>query len=198
MEIVRLRYLLEFYYDLPDAEPVCIESGRRLVSALTNFVQSQNFTQFCESACQPTTQIEKPMRLKESRFTLKGTVDLIYREDDRVVIVDWKIGRAGNSDDSLQMLTYAWLAKQELGIPADRIVLHRAYLADDIVLTSNVTEKDLKRVKAKILQDLEQMQAAHPFGQTVDCRCFYPLCPTEGMCLVSISRGLPKGVIVYD
>ena len=77
--------LLEFYYDLLDAEPACTESGRRLITALTNFVQSQNFTQFRESACQTTTQIEKPMRLKESRFALKGTVDLIFWEDDRKV-----------------------------------------------------------------------------------------------------------------
>lgn len=166
--------LLEFYYDLPDAEPVCIEAGRRLITALTNFVQSQNFAQFRESAYQTTTQIEKPMRLKESRFTLKGTVDLIYWEDDRVVIVDWKVGSAGNSDDSLQMLAYAWLAKQEFGIPVDRITLHRVHLANDIVSTFNVTEKDLKRTKAKILQDLEQMQTAHHFGQQWIADAFTP------------------------
>ena len=184
--------LLEFYYDLPDAEPFCTEAGRRLITALTNFAQSQNFTQFRESACQTTTQIEKPMRLKESRFTLKGTVDIIYWEDDRVVIVDWKIGRAGNSDDSLQMLAYAWLAKQELRIPVDRIVLHRAHLADDIVSTSNFTEKDLKRVKAKILQDLEQMQAAHLFGQQWSADAFTPYAQPKVCALCQFQEVCPK------
>ena len=184
--------LLEFYYDLPDAELVCTEAGRRLVTALTNFVQSQNFAQFRESACQTTTQIEKPMRLKESRFTLRGTVDLIYWEDDRVVIVDWKIGSAGNSDDSLQMLAYAWLAKQELGIPVDRIVLHRVHLVNDIVSTFKVSEKDLTRVKAKILQDLEQMQTAHRWGQQWIADSFTPYAQPKVCALCQFQEVCPK------
>ena len=182
--------LSEFYYDLPDAESICFEAGKRLVTALTNFVESQNFAQFRDGACQTSAQIEKPIRLRESRFTLRGTVDLIYWEEDKVVIVDWKIGGPGNSDDSLQMLAYAWWAKQELGIPVDHITLHRGHLADNIVSTSNVTERDLKRTKAKLLQDLAQMQTAHRFGQQWTADAFTPyaqprvcdLCQFQGIC----------------
>ena len=182
--------LLEFYYDLPDAESICVEAGKRMVTALTNFVESQNFAQFRDGACQISAQIEKPIRLKESHFTLRGTVDLIYWEDDRVVIVDWKIGSAGNSDDSLQTLAYAWWAKREFAIPVDHITLHRVHLADNIISTFNVTERDLKRTKAKILQDLAQMQTAHRFGQQWTADAFTPyaqpkvcaLCQFQGIC----------------
>ena len=184
--------LLEFYYSLPDAESVCSEAEKRLTVALTNFLTSQNFAQFRDGACQTSAEIEKPICLKGSHFTLKGTIDLIYWEDDQVVIVDWKIGRAGNSDDSLQMLAYAWWAKQEFGIPVDRITLHRVHLADNIVSTFNVTEKDLKRTKAKILQDLEQMQTAHHFGQQWTADAFTPYAYPKVCELCQFQKVCPK------
>ena len=184
--------LLEFYYGLPDAESVCSEAEKRLTMALTNFVKSQNFACFREGACHTSAEIEKPIRLKEPGFTLKGTVDLLYWEGDQVVIVDWKIGSAGNSNDSLQMLAYGWWAKQEFGIPVDCIVLHRVHLADDIVSTSNVTEKDLARVKARILQDLEQMQTAHRFGQQWIADAFTPYAQPKVCALCQFQEVCPK------
>ena len=80
---------------------------------------------FREGAGEASALIESPIHSKERHFTLRGTIDLTYREGDRVVIVDWKIGGAGSSDDSLQMLAYAWWAKQEFKCPVDYITPHR-------------------------------------------------------------------------
>ena len=182
--------LLEFYYGLPDAELICSEAENQLTIALTNFMESQNFARFRESAYQTSTEIEKHIRLKEGRFALNGTVDLIYWEDDTVVIVDWKTGSAGSNDDSLQMLAYAWWAKQRFGIPPNQIAVHLAYLTGDTVSTYSISEKDLTRVEAKILQDLEQMQTAHRWGQQWTADAFTPyaqpkvcdLCQFQGIC----------------
>ena len=184
--------LLEFYYGSPDAELICSDAENQLTLALTNFMESQNLARFRESAYQTSTEIEKHIRLKEARFTLKGTADLIYWKDDTVVIVDWKIGSAGNSDDSLQMLAYAWWAKQEFGIPVDRIALHRVHLADNVVSTFNVSDKDLERVRAKILQDLEQMQTAHRYGQQWVADAFSPYAQPKVCALCQFQEVCPK------
>ena len=173
--------LLEFYYGFPDAEFLCAEAEKRLIAALTNFITSQNLTQYREGARKASALIEKPARLKEVDFTLKGTIDLAYREDDRVVIVDWKSGSAGSSDDSLQMLAYAWWAKQEFKCPADHITSYKVHLADSTVSTFNVSEKALMRVEMRILQDLDRMREADKYGVRGVAEAFTP-CAQPKVC----------------
>ena len=184
--------LLEFYYELPDAESLCIKTEERLIEALTNFVKSQNLGQFREGAGDTSAMIEKPIHLKEVHFTLRGTVDLAYWKSDQVVIVDWKIGSAGSSDDSLQMLAYAWWAKQEFELPVDRIISHRVHLADNTVSTFNVSEKALTRVEARILQDLERMREADKYGVRGVAEAFTP-CAQPKICeLCQFQQVCPK------
>lgn len=182
--------LLEFYYGLPNAESLCAAAEKRLITALTNFITSQNLAQFRSGAGKASALIEESARLKASRFTLSGKVDLAYWEGTRIVIVDWKIGSAGSSDDSLQMLAYAWWAKQEFKCLSDCITPHRVHLADNTVSTFNVSEKGLTRVEARILQDLERMQEADNYGRRGLVEAFTPcaqskvcaLCPFQEVC----------------
>ena len=173
--------LLEFYYGFPDAESLCTKAEGRLIEALTNFVKSQNLEKFREGAGDTLAMIEKPIHLKEVHFALRGTIDLAYWNSDRIVIVDWKIGSAGSSDDSLQMLAYAWWAKQEFKRPATYITPYRVHLADNTVSTFNVSEKDLRRVEARILQDLERMWEADNYGRRALVEAFTP-CAQPKIC----------------
>ena len=155
------------YYKLSDAQFLCDEAEERLIGALTNFVKNQNFAQFHEGASDPTALIEEIVHMKNNYFTLNGKVDLAYQKDDKVVMVDWKIGDSGSSDDSLQMLAYALWAKQKFELPSNSITLHLAHLGNNTVSTFNVDEKKLRRVEARILQDLDRMQAADNRGKRV-------------------------------
>lgn len=175
------KLLLEFYYGLLDAESLCVEAEERLITALTNFITSKNLVQFRAGASKTSAMIEKSARLKETHFTLRGRIDLAYWEDDRFVIVDWKIGSASSSDNNLQMLAYAWWAKQEFELPVDRIIPHRVHLADDTVSTFNVSERLLMRVEARILQDLERMREADTYGVQGVAEAFTP-CAQPKVC----------------
>ncbi len=182
--------LLEFYYGLENTEALCTESEGRLIAALTNFVKSPNLAQFRAGASHTSARIEASTSLKEAHFTLRGKVDLAYRDGDRVVIVDWKIGSAGSSDNSLQLLSYAWWARQKFECRPDRITLYRVHLADNTVSSSDVCEKDLMQVEARILQDLERMQEADDYGRRGIAEAFTPcaqpkvcaLCPFQEVC----------------
>ncbi len=184
--------LLEFYYGLPDTESLCIKAEERLIEALINFVKNQNLEQFRGGAGDTSTMIEKPIYLKEVHFTLRGTIDLAYWENDRIVIVDWKIGSASSSDDSLQMLAYAWWARQEFELPVDRIIPHRVHLADNTVSTFNVSEKALTRVEGRILQDLERMQTADNYGKQGLVEAFTPCAQPKVCMLCSFQEICPK------
>ena len=158
------KLLQEFYYKLSDAQSLCIEVEERLIMALTNFIESHNFAQFREGASNPSALIEETVHLKNDYFTLSGKVDLVYWINDKVMIIDWKIGGSGSSDDSLQMLAYALWAKQKFELPPDSITLQMVHLADNTVSTFSVCEKKLNRAEARILQDLERMQAVDKYG----------------------------------
>lgn len=175
------KLLLEFYYGLPDAEPLCADTEERLVTALTNFITSQNVAQFREGARKASALIEEPARMKNDDFSLIGKVDLAYWEDDRIVIADWKIGSAGSSDDSLQMLAYALWAKQKFECPLDSIILHKAHLEDNTISMFNVSEKALTRVEMRILQDLDRMQEADKYGVQGIVEAFTP-CAQPKVC----------------
>lgn len=186
------KLLLEFYYELPDAESLCADTEKRLITALTNFVKNQNFAQFREGAGKVSAQIEKQIYLKETHFILRGTVDLAYSEGDKFVIVDWKIGREGNGDDSLQMLAYAWWAKQKFKHSPEHITPHRVHLGDSTVSTFNVSEKALTRVEARILQDLERMYVADNYGQQGKSGAFTPCAQPKVCALCQFQEVCPK------
>ena len=184
--------LLEFYYGFPEAESLCAEAEERLIKALTNFITSQNLAQYREGARKASALIEKSAGLKEVDFTLKGTIDLAYREGDTVVIVDWKIGSAGNSDDSLQMSAYTWLAKKEFKCSVECITSHRVHLVGDTVSTFNVREKDLRRIEARILQDLERMQELDSYGKQAIVEAFTPCAQPKICALCQFQEICPK------
>lgn len=173
--------LLEFYYRQTDVESLCSEAGERLIRALTNIVKSQNFAQFREGVTDPLALIEESARMKNDHFALSGKVDLAYRKDDRVVIVDWKTRDSKSSDDSLQMLAYALWARQKFECSLDTITLHRVYLEDDTLSTFHVDEKDIARVEARILQDLERIQEADNYGKRGLVEAFTP-CAQPKVC----------------
>ena len=175
------KLLLEFYYGLPNAESLCADTEERLITALTNFMTSQNLVQFREGAGKASALIEESAHMKNEYLTLSGKLDLAYWKGNRFMMVDWKIGGSGSSDDSLQMFAYAWWANQKFKLPSSSMTLHLAHLADNTVSTFSVCEKKLNRVKARIFQDLERMQAVDKYGVQGVVEAFTP-CAQPKVC----------------
>ena len=60
-----------------------------------------------DGACHPSALIERPISIKDDRFSVRGKLDLAYPDGTRIAVVDWKIGKSEGNDDSLQLLSYA-------------------------------------------------------------------------------------------
>ena len=173
--------LLEFYYGWSDAGSLCSNAGERLITALTNFITSRNFARFREGATDPSALIETFTKMKNNYYSLDGKVDLAYMKDDKTIIVDWKTGGSSSGDGSLQMLAYALWARQKFECPVDAIKLHKVYLEDNTFCTYHIGEKDIARVEARILQDLERMQEADNYGKRGLVEAFTP-CAQPKVC----------------
>lgn len=192
--------LMEFFYGFRDAEELWEKSVARLRKALTNFFTNPEFERFHRGASHPDSLIEKRVRLKDRHFNLRGQIDLAYPEDERRVVLDWKIGAAGGeSSDSLQLLSYALAAVEELGCAPESIDLYKVHLGDGDgkVTAYTVRDHQIRSARARIIQDTERMYSMDQYGRDGVSGAFTPcgqprvcrMCPFQALC--------PKGVEVH-
>ncbi len=99
--------LLEFYYGFAEADVLWAESEAQLLKALTNFLSNPDFARFLTGGVYTEAAVEKSFYLRENYFSFRGKIDFAYPVNNRMAIVDWKIGNAHGTDDSLQLLSYA-------------------------------------------------------------------------------------------
>lgn len=122
-------------------------------------------------------------------LVLRGLVDRMDVDDDgRVVIVDYKTGRAPSQDYEhkamFQMRFYALVVWRQTGvIPSE---LRLMYLSDGQTLTDRPTQDDLMATQRRVLALWDAIKGAHRSGDfrprpSVLCRwChFMSLCPAH-------------------
>jgi hypothetical protein len=68
-------------------------------------------------------------------------------------------------------------------------------LADGTLQQSVVEERDLQRVQARILQDLELMHVLDHYGRNVDTEVFPP-CSLSGLCKSCVYQGICPGAAI--
>ena len=184
--------LFEFYCCLEDADRLFFESESRMLEALRNFAVNPEFSDFRCGACHPNALIEKFISVKNSSFSMRGKLDLVYPDDDRIAIVDWKLGKAGDNDDSLQLLSYALGVVQEFNCEPDNIDIYCIHLSDSSIALSNVSEKEISRAKGRIIQDLERMEMMDEYGKQAAAEAFTP-CAQPRICAQCVFESIcPK------
>ncbi|MFQ5884725.1 MAG: PD-(D/E)XK nuclease family protein, partial [Thermoplasmata archaeon] len=184
--------LLEYYYGFPDADELFAQSEECLLEALRNFLSSDAFTSLRFDGSRPNALVERQIRFEVEHFTARGKIDLAFRRDDgHIAICDWKARGSGDRiGDSLQLLCYALWAVGEYQCSPSDVIISKAYLEDQTISTATVSEQNLQRAKARIIQDLEKMKSLEEYGSNAVAEAFTPcgqvriceLCPFQGVC----------------
>src|SRR5579872_318733 len=87
--------LLEFHQGLADAGGLCQETMERMLQALEHFAALPCYEPFRLVEGRTGAHIEKRFtRIKSLPCSVEGMIDLLYTEEHRTVIVDWKMGSA--------------------------------------------------------------------------------------------------------
>jgi CRISPR/Cas system-associated exonuclease Cas4 (RecB family) len=181
--------LLEFYYDLPDAEELYIQSEAVLLNAVTNFIDNPALLPFRQGGSQQEARIEKRFRVNIGRILGIGQADLVYPDGSKIVIVDWKM-RPGAANEILQLAFYALWATKEYGCSLDDIALYKVHLSTNDIVPLLILPENLERTKARIIQDVEIMQMLERYGKEANARAFTPcghalvcaLCQFQAVC----------------
>jgi hypothetical protein len=181
--------LLEFYYDLPDAEELYIQSEAELLNAVTNFINNPALLPFRQGGSQQEARIEKRFKVNIGPILGIGQSDLVYPDGSKIVIVDWKM-RPGAANEILQLAFYALWATKEYGCSLDNIALYKVHLSTNDIVPLIILPENLERTKARIIQDVEIMQMLEKYGKEANARAFTPcghalvcaLCQFQGVC----------------
>lgn len=173
--------LVEFYYRLPNAEELWRESGDRLVAGLRQFIRSEEFGVFRDAARSQLARIEKRVSIKQTRFKMRGKIDLGFSSAGRVSVVDWKLGNSSGGGDHLQLVAYALGAGAEFNVDPEGIDLFYGYLQDGTVDRFSVHQHEIERAEARIEQDLERMEALDRYGRQGIPEAFTP-CAQPRIC----------------
>lgn len=182
--------LMESYYKWENAEALIAETEQQFLSALTHFISSSELASFRLGGSHPDALVEKRISLKDERFSMGGQIDLAYPQDDRLIIVDWKIGGYSNDNDNLQLLSYAWWVVEKSEYKPNQIDLYQIHLASLQIQPFTTNEQLILRAKARILQDIERMRTLDKYGQEGIAKAFTPcgqtkvcqLCPYQEIC----------------
>jgi CRISPR/Cas system-associated exonuclease Cas4 (RecB family) len=186
--------LREFHYRHPDAEQLCDEAANRMLTALRGFPGNLRFAAFQAGASTPDAIIEGAVRLRTLPCKIEGRIDLAYRQDGRVVVVDWKLSEAsGNGDESLQLAVYALWAIEHFGCDPSSLEIYKGYLLSGEVVMFRLDPAILVAAKARVVQDAERMIALEAYGRDGVTDAFTP-CAHPAVCsLCPFQRVCPEG-----
>jgi len=179
----------EFYYRDQNAQELFEESRAKLLNALEVFFNNTEIGEFIISGSKEQALIESIIPYKTNDFWTDARPDLLFNEtDNQITIVDWKIGTAGSSEDSLQLLVYALAVGEKFAVPPENISLFLAYLGDGKIVEHKFDKRQVLRAKARIFQDVSRMKLLDEFGKNANSSAFTP-CEQVKICNNCVFRG---------
>ena len=145
------------------------ERDVRLLETWAGNVRDSELGRVLRRLPRPRVRREQSVLLRVGRTVLRGQIDLVYRDDDGWVIVDWKAGRRGPGGDpfgakrayGVQMALYA-LALQRLS-PGTPVRACLYWLADNEVEECDVSRGRLEELENVLLRDFAAYHRA-PIG----------------------------------
>jgi hypothetical protein len=147
----------EYAMDIADEE--WKKSAEQVDRCLLTFYRSPHFDRFKDMEASAFLEIEQ-----FSSFSLDGVdinikLDCACREDNKVIIWDWKTGRAVRSGDALQMACYVFYAMQTYKLSPRDVKANLYDLYREKVHEQSVTRRSLDELLTYIAGSIRDMTA---------------------------------------
>jgi len=162
----------ELYYGAVTAEVLKDDLREKLRISLEQFYLLDDFKPLREGALQADSLIERKITLEYEGILIEGAIDLMYPSENGWIVADWKTGQNDSEESSLQLLTYALWAHEEFGVPLEAIRLYKAFLQEGVLEPLLFSAQELRRARARILQDVELLKEMEEFGDNGTVEAF--------------------------
>ena len=165
----------EYDIELPDREWKAIVDYA--LKCIRTFLDSETFRRIAAAPRSDWLEVEERSPISIDGFKAFVQLDFACREDDRVVVYDWKTGRADTESTREQLGCYAIYAGQRWSVPAGQIVTREFNLGTNEIHERTPTAEDLQRVLRRIQESSCAMFAVH--GEPEDR---FPFTTEERIC----------------
>jgi len=181
----KVNALFEHEYDLDISDYEWIDNYNDVIKCLKNFHNSDVVAQLKELGPESLITVDS---ITPTAFDYNGEIiyvnlDLAYKDDDEVKIVDWKTG-TGESNP-LQFVVYVFHTNETLGTPLDKLTVieynlqenkqyFHKFTADDITEAKEYMENSMSAMKSCLYDPLENAASMEEFPRTDEqWRCGY-------------------------
>lgn len=177
--------LAEFAYGDEEAELKAATAREQMITCLNRFFRDPTVQAVYNGSVGVPERVEvKIGGLKIAGYGIDGVIDLwAPTGDEGIEIVDWKTGKVGISQDSLQLAVYGLWAMAKKSVPVERIVVRKVFLGDARAPTepTRLDAALLRRGKVRIIQDVERMVELDEYGRLGLEGAFTP-CANPNVC----------------
>lgn len=170
------KMMMEFFYNQENARDKALEARSRLGQSINTFNSDKAIVNLWKSFVRGKPYIEEWMNgLSINDVEIKGIVDLYSLENANLRILDWKMSSFESQHDSLQLFIYGIWGAQNYEIDPSDITIQKVYLGDGTIEEPRtLSEQDMNRGNARLIQDIEHMNQMHPYGMSGNEKAFTP------------------------
>ncbi|UCG50384.1 MAG: PD-(D/E)XK nuclease family protein [Candidatus Latescibacterota bacterium] len=152
--------LFEHEYDIEVTDAQWRNAAEDVDHCLKTFYQSEHYERFRRLPPAEFLEVEQFSSFYVDGFELKMKLDCAIREDENVVVWDWKTGKKESDTGlSLQMGCYALYAKDTFRVELDKILTRRFDLHRGILHEHSITQRSLDEMITYVRGSISDMVA---------------------------------------
>ena len=152
--------LHEYYYNGIFPDSLANEIKERTIICCNNLFKSRSFQEIMEDCIEIIESDEKGEfpNFMFQNMKIYSTLDVLYKFNDEIVIVDWKTGQPDDNQHRLQMLTYVLYVIDKYNIrDIEKIRCVDEYLLTRERFTNIFEEKDLSEIREYVQSSIGEM-----------------------------------------
>jgi CRISPR/Cas system-associated exonuclease Cas4 (RecB family) len=151
--------LVEHHYKQEITNEQWKENAENVRKSLTNFYKSELFKLLSTMPIENFVEIENLTTFNFDGTDIWVSLDLCYKEDDKIIIVDWKTGRPSDKPAPMQLATYALYAQDKWSCPPENLRLKEINLPHQIAHEFTFSQQETENTRALIKGCIADTQA---------------------------------------
>ncbi|TYR80556.1 PD-(D/E)XK nuclease family protein [Priestia megaterium] len=132
------------------------EINDRLGTCLHHFLQSKTFKELTSHPAINIIESKKFRSTYVDHIKMYAVLDLLYQDDGKYVIVDWKTGKH-STDDLTQLAVYALYVMKKYEIPLEKIEIRNEYLLTGSCHTYQLNSQDIQSLLNLMATSIDMM-----------------------------------------
>ncbi len=150
--------LFEHEYELDLADQAWKEIAGHVEQCIRHFFHSELFEEIQQIPVDQWLAIEEVSHFFLNEIKVYVAIDFSVRDNDKIVIYDWKTGSSVNTDHDLRMACYGWYAWQTWNVDPKQIELVEVNLIDMKIVRHQIAGVNLEKIQKRIFSSIQDMQ----------------------------------------